>query len=569
MKKLYLFIVLTIVAIFDLQAGTLSATADRTRLSANETLTLTVQYDTNTDDEPDTRELEQQFSILGRSKSSSIQIINGDASTATTWSYELMPRKPGTLSIPRFTLNGDTSEAISIEVTTKPDSGSGQNQQSIYAETVLDKDHVFVQQQAVIIWRLVSRFNISEPQFLPPQIDGVLTQDLGSRIYQRSSADGTTERVIEQRYALFPQQSGNIVIPPQQFQIVVDTPRRTASGFFRPFRSQERLVTDEKSLVVTPADNTKNAAWLPATSLDISQEILGTNQDKKATAGTAFTRVIRIRAEGLSAEQLPPVDMQADGIKVYSENPQLSNNDNEQGVIGLREERAAIIATKPGKLLLPAISIPWYDIAASQWREAVLPETVVDVLPGSTPDTTGMDKTSAPTPQKPKNTTAASTNPDDNGAKPDAKQTPAETAAHLWQISTAVLLTLLILIVIYIYRLQHRTAPADPEKIVATTRQVPSTQSHSTTLHKAAEQGNLKKLHHEILAWAKEKPDNNLVLQHPSVSPLLQALEKHLYGNGAEPDIQALKNLPEQLEKLAAEHDKNTGRKPQLETLYR
>jgi hypothetical protein len=572
-KNLYAFILLAIVATFNVQAGTLSATADRTRLSTNETLTLTVQYDTNTDDEPDTRELEQLFTILGRTKSSSIQIINGDASTATTWSYELMPRKPGTLSIPRFTLNGDSSEAISIEVTAKPDSGTGQNQQNIYAETVLDKDHVFVQQQAVITWRLVSRFNISEPQFLPPQIDGVLTQDLGSRAYQRSSADGTTERVIEQRYALFPQQSGNIVIPPQQFQVIVDTPRRTASGFFRPARSQVRLSTDEKSLVATPADNPKNFAWLPATSLEISQEILGTNQAKQATAGTAFTRVIRIRAEGLSAEQLPPADMQADGIKVYSENPQLSNNDNAQGVIGLREDRAAIIATKPGKLLLPAINIPWYDIAANQWREAVLPETTIDVLPGSAPDTSGTGSTggtSPSAPQKPSNTTATNTNSgsDSNSTQQHIKQTPADTAdEHVWQISTAVLLTLLLVVVIYVYRLQRRTNQPTPED-KATARPLAG-KTQLAILQQAAEQGDLKKMHREIMVWANEQAANNAALQHPSVRPLLQAMEKHLYGNGAAPDSQALKNLPGQLEKLAADHDKNTGKKPQLETLYR
>jgi hypothetical protein len=187
-KNLCMFLMLMMLAVFNLQAGTLSATTDRAHLSARETLTLSIQYDETADDEPDTRELEQQFMILSRNKSSSIRIINGDASSTTTWHFELSPKKSGTLVIPSFTVNGDSSEAITIEVTTKPDTQASSSSQNIYTEALLDKDNVYVQQQVIATWRLVSRFNISEPQFLPPKIDGALVQDLGIRGFQRPGA---------------------------------------------------------------------------------------------------------------------------------------------------------------------------------------------------------------------------------------------------------------------------------------------------------------------------------------------------------------------------------------------
>jgi hypothetical protein len=554
-KSLCISILLAMLVTFDLQAGTLSATADRTQLSAGESLGLSVQYDSSTDEEPDTRALEQQFTIISRNKSSNIQIINGDISRATTWNYELSPRKSGTLLIPAFNINGDTSEAISIEVSAKNDNSANDSQQNIYTETTLDKDKVFVQQQVVVTWRLVSRYNISEPQFLPPQIDGVLVQDLGSRAYKRSDL----ERVIEQRYALFPQQSGNITIPPQQFQVIVDTPRRDNSGFFRPGRSQVRLSTEERTIEVSPADNPKNIAWLPASSLNISQEILGTNQNQQATAGIAFTRIIRMRSEGLSAEQLPPPDMQANGIKVYSEAPVLDNKDNQQGVIGLREDHAAIIAAQPGKLVLPAITIPWYDVDTIQWREAVLPATEIDVLPGATTEPTATNATN------PAKTSPSQDNP---VVTQSSSQQPAATEkSYLWQISTAVLFTLLLAVVIYIYRQQQRSKQLFPDNKTITGS--PIRPSHNKVLQQAAEQGDLKKMHQEILAWAREQAANASALQHESVSPLLQSLEKHLYGNGAPPDRQAMTGLSAQLEKLAADHEKNSSKKPQLETLYR
>ncbi len=574
MKNLCMFLMLMTLAVFNLQAGTLSATTDRANLSTRETLTLSIQYDETADDEPDTRELEQQFMILSRNKSSSIRIINGDASSTTTWYFELSPRKSGTLVIPSFTVNGDSSEAITIEVTTKPDTQASSSSQNIYTEALLDKDNVYVQQQVIATWRLVSRFNISEPQFLPPKIDGALVQDLGIRGFHRPGADGSIERVIEQRYAIFPQQSGNIIIPPQQFQAVVDTPQRTASGFFRPSRSQVRLGTDEKSISVMPADARASTEWLPATALEISQEITGTNQTQQATAGVAFTRVIRIRAEGLSAEQLPPADMHANGIKFYSENPVFSNKESPRGVIGLREDRAAIIATQAGKLTLPAIAIPWYDVDASQWRESVLPETVIDVLPGSTTAGTATNAGTAPTER---NAADAGNDSSDTIHLPVTATQEQNTGAtqtdsrmpNPWQISTALLLILVIAITSYWYRLYHRIQSPDQANSIASQPLAAVKPRHGAALLRTAEQGNLKDLHQELSAWAKEQSANRAALQDPSVAPLLLALEKHLYGDGSAPDAKAIKELPAQLEKIARGYSNGTEEKNQLDTLYR
>lgn len=577
MKTLYSFFLLAMLCTFNLQAGTLSATTDRQQLNPDETLTLSVQYDASTDDEPDTRELEQQFTILSRNTSSNIRIINGDISRATTWYYELAPRKSGTLLIPGFSVNGDTSKAIAVEVGTtsnKSTSQTPQPEQSIYTETTLDKENVFIQQQVIISWRLIYRRNISEPQFLAPQIDGVLVQDLGSHSYKRTGADGNAEGVVEQRYALFPQKSGNIIIPAQQFQVAVETTRRTAMGLLRTGSAPVAFNTDEKSIEVMPAANsTNNANWLPATSLEISQEILGTDQSGGATAGTAFTRVIRIRAEGLSAEQLPPPDMQANGIKVYSEKPELSNKDSQQGITGRREDRAAIIAKQAGKLVLPAITIPWYDVNNNQWQEAFLPEKIINVLPGTATNATDLNNSNTNT----FNTNSVDTIPPATSETSESLPLLNTIMSHLWQIITAALCALLFAIIFYIYQLKKRINHTDVNSATSGSKKpLPTITlsnrvgiSNMTELREAVVHSDLKKAHQALNNWAKEIKSNGDTLQHPTVHPLLQSLEKYLYGNGAAPDIAALKNLPAQLEKLAAAPDKNREKKSQLDTLYR
>lgn len=568
MKNFYNVIFVTVLMTLltgNAMAGTLTATTNRTSLNHNETLALNLQYDESTDEEPDTRALEQQFSIVSRNKASSIQLINGSASSSTTWYFELLPRKAGTALIPSFTIDGNFSEAITIQVQTGPNN-SAQAQQDIYTEASLDTHRVFIQQQAVISWRLISTLNISDPQFLPPQIDGALVQDLGNRIYQRAGSDGNIERVIEQRYAVFPQKSGTILIPSQQFHVVVNTTRRSHMGIIHTGRSQARINTKALQLEAMPADNRQNTDWLPTPALDISQELLGTEPNNRVNAGTAFTRIIRTQAQNLSAEQLPAVSMQANNIKVYSEKPVLKNTPTEQGVTGLREDRAAIIATEPGKLVLPTVTIPWFDVQAAQWREATLPETVLEVLPAATTAASGSSPVSSPTPSSQTNT--AGTTTADVSPMPDLHSSATlHSATTRWQIATAVLLTLFIATVIYIYRLKIRIKNGDAPSI--TKSRTTDNQQHSVALKTAAESGNFKILLTELLTWAKQNPEHQTALQHPSVQPVVYALEKHVYGNGPAPDLPSVQALPIRLDALVSQQRSTSRQHEQLDTLYR
>lgn len=544
-------------------AGKLSATVNRTEIANNESLALDISLQGDSSARLDTRELEQNFIILNRNESSSISIINGSASSSTTWHFELMPRKVGNLLIPSFNINGEFSEAIAIKVTPAP-KNPVQERQNIFTETELLDKKIYVQQQAIIAWRLVSRLNISDLQFQPPQIDGVLVQDLGNRSYQRASDDGVIEQVIEQRYALFPQQSGNIAIPPQQFMVSVNSTRRSSMGIMHPGRSQVRMRTEAQTLEVLPADNTQQAVWLPATAVDITQEIITDDGGQQPVAGTAFTRVIRISAEGLSAEQLPPVDMQAAGIRSYPEKPVFNNSSTEAGVIGLREDRAAVIANQPGTLELPGIDIPWYDVKASQWRRATLPATTLEILPAS--NMTPSDKvaaTSQPTTADTAQGTAPGNATNSNGTSTHASAS-GWAVTYGWQILAGLLSLLWLGTLAYLIHIKRQGIqhPAQAGKILH-----PDKTAHSTKqLRQAAQQADIKAFYSELLNWSAGQLSRRQALQHPSISPLVLALEKHLYGNGPAPQAEALRALPDQLESIMANaHDASPA---QLRPLY-
>ena len=377
-----LFFMCLLLKPYPLLAATLTSTVDKTTIPANETFTLHVTYDDDpADEEIEITPLQQQFKIAARNKTSSIRIINGHASRETVWYFELSPRKTGTLLIPSFSINNSFSEAIQITVTDAPKTvtNTGRN---IYPEVEIDKKDVHVQEQLIVTWRLVSSLPISDPVMEQPTIDNVLVQDLGSRQYQRSSPDGKIEVVLEQRYAFFPQQSGTLTIPAQQFQFLVNTQRRFQSGLLHNSQEKRRVLTESLNINVLPAPAmTNNQQWLPAIKIEMAQDIQGLKQAGKATAGEAFTRVITIRALGLMAEQIPLPHVDVPDFKVYNDKPELRNDSNERGVYGIHTEKLMMIPEHEGTFTLPSIDMTWFNTTTQQWETTSLPSQTLEVLP--------------------------------------------------------------------------------------------------------------------------------------------------------------------------------------------
>ena len=580
MKRAPLLFLLALFASLHIHAGTLTSSVDRTRILSNETLPLTVQYDDSADgEEPDITALQNQFTVHGPSRSSNVQIINGHLSRSTVWYYELLPRHTGTLLIPSFSIHGDFSEAITIHVGDIP-KGNSQTRANIYSETEIDHTSVHVQEQAVITWRIVSRFTLSEPALVLPQINNVLIQDLGNREYQRADSEGNLEHVIEMRYALFPQTSGTVTIPAEQIQVTVIAMQRSSMGIVHPSSTPVRINTETQQLHVLPAIDNGQKAWLPAQKLEITQDIRGLNDQGKATAGTAFTRIVKLRAEGVSAEQLPSLDLNVSGFKTYSEKPQLKDDANAQGIIGTREEHTAMIATRSGTFTLPALKLAWYNTQTATWEESTLPATTVDVLPDAT-DTTPAASTATPSAEIPEQTVK-----DENqspSADADIASVNSNHTVRLWQGAAALLLLLWIASMAWLWRYKRKDTAVQPN-IVQTTvvhkagNSVIHTKNsrwNNASLSEALRTKNMAEINRQMLAWAKQQwpdqPPHSLTeistrVQHPDAASALLAVEACLYGNGAPPD-----NL-DALQTLLAEKDKPVNAKktsPALTELYK
>ena len=120
-----------------------------------------------------------------------------------------------------------------------------------------------------------------------------------------------------------------------------------------------------------PADY-PGAAWLPARDLQLGET--WSREVDELSAGEPITRNITISALGQLETQIPAVEPPTvDGVSIYPDRPELTRRIEPGGIRGVRNEQYAMIAVNSGLMRLPELKLPWWDVAAGEWRVASLP----------------------------------------------------------------------------------------------------------------------------------------------------------------------------------------------------
>ncbi len=351
--------------------GALVSQVDRQEISSGETLTLRVSLDQQVMfGEPDFSALETDFEIVSRNRQSRYSSNNGQTESYTHWVLTLIPRREGNLLIPSFSFKGEVSDALEIIV--KKPSTSLSSDAQIFTETKLEKRSVYVQEQALLTLRLYTAVPLSDFSMSPLEVSNAQVIKLADNQYQKRIGK-MDYIVVETRYAIFPEISGELILPGIRYSGVARMDYR---------RKRVALSSEEQVLTVKarPATAT-GGTWLPAQTFNVRDN--WQVQPPQLTVGEPVTRTIVIEAKGLTAVQLPPLDVGADNsIKLYADQAQLEDSTEADGVRGRRVESMAIVPTEAGILTLPEITLQWWDTTSDTPRSAVLPARTLTVLPG-------------------------------------------------------------------------------------------------------------------------------------------------------------------------------------------
>lgn len=364
----------------------LEVAVDRQQVALGDSLRLVIAATGDEDlDGLELRNLLADFEILQRSTSSSTSIINGQTTRTRQLSLDLTPRREGTLEIPAFRAGAETTRPLVIEVGPPPTLADAD--QEVLFEAEVDRQEVYVQGQVLLTLRIQQAINLDSRSVSELVLDQAFVKPLEQNSFQRT-INGRPWLVHEVRYAIFPEQSGTLEIPAQLFTARESSGRRSVFDLGGGGRQLQRR-TEPLTITVKPRPDAfpAGSTWLPARKLTLEED--WSTPPDQLQAGESATRTIRLRGEGLQGAQLPPVEFAApDALRYYPDQPLVDDREDGNGVVGLRRDSAALVASRAGSWTLPEVRIPWWDTETDSLRYAIVParEIVIAAAPGTVAD---------------------------------------------------------------------------------------------------------------------------------------------------------------------------------------
>jgi len=144
-----------------------------------------------------------------------------------------------------------------------------------------------------------------------------------------------------------------------------------------------RVHGDNIALDVRPRPALATASyWIPAKNLTVTSD--RNPESLEIPTGEPITLDLRLRAEGLTAAQLPDIASLLrlpPGLNAYPDQPKLENTGQNGTVVGERDQSVALIADHAGDFDVPALQIQWWDTNTDQLRTAELPAFTIKALP--------------------------------------------------------------------------------------------------------------------------------------------------------------------------------------------
>jgi hypothetical protein len=369
-------------------AQQLQLSVDRTELARGETLTLTIRvFDQRQGMQLDLTPLTEQFDVLGTRTSSQIRSVNGAVESWTDYIVTLFPLEEGQLSIPALTINNQTTDPIEIVVSNQGPR-SNQSNEELYLEIETNKDSVYVQEQLLFTVRLYYTINgIRNPQFTELEMPNSVIQLIGSPNQYEKLIDGVRYGVYEKRYVIFPQRSGPLEIPDMLFRGEVTD--GSSNFVFRNLNTRRVTAFIEGTTIEVkqrPASVQADSMWLPVTNLRLEEAWDPPLAEMQI--GDTVTRTVTMVADGLDGAVLPPFTASTiAGANVYPDPPTIERTFVDGSIVGTRSESMSIVPTASGELVIPQISVPWWNVETDEAEVSIVPATSIQVaaLAGAAP----------------------------------------------------------------------------------------------------------------------------------------------------------------------------------------
>jgi hypothetical protein len=362
------------------QSATVETELDRSEITRGETVTLRIRvYGQQGGVAVDLEPLRDRFEIVSTRSTSQLRSVNNRVESWTDYNLVLFPRELGEQQIPSISVAGTQTQPYTITVTESVSSGLAAGQ-DVYMETIINADSVYVQEQLLFTIRLYYTIaGIRNPNFTEVEPENALVQLLGAPHQYEQLIDGQRYGVYEKNYVIFPQRSGELTIPNIVFRgeltdgssnFVFRNPNMRPVTAFAPGYQ----ITVKERPAAFPQDHT----WLPASDVQINET--WSTDITQLRPGDSVERTLTITADGLDGAALPPLRRQEiQRMNVYPESPKIERLVYDGRVIGTRIEKYTLVATSDGSVVIPEITLPWWDVNSDTLRYATVPASFIRI----------------------------------------------------------------------------------------------------------------------------------------------------------------------------------------------
>jgi hypothetical protein len=406
--------------------GQLSITADvnKTQVSLDDQVVLSVTISGAQASLPDPQLPPlPNFSVYSSGSSQNISFVNGRVSSSVAHTFVLVPRAVGKGMIPSIMVSaqGATAHTDPIEVQVLPPSNAasavpaqgGQAQAvpglgrpaarrrpqggaagaggDVFVTAELDKSRAFVNEQVTLSVKFHTAASLmGNPEYVPPKLEGVLSEDLPPLRHYNVVFKGRTYDVTEIKTALFPLRAGrlkigNAVVRCQFQQDSNADPFST--DFFDKFFSQG--VAESQPRTITSQPMVLEVVPLPASgrpadfSGAVGRFFIAASVDKNSSkVGDAVNLTVTVQGTGNLKAIGEPALPTMSAWRVFD--PVTSVNLEKKGdlVQGSKVIRTVLVPRVSGDLTIPPVRFSYFDPSCRQYVEAKSPPLSVSVAPG-------------------------------------------------------------------------------------------------------------------------------------------------------------------------------------------
>jgi hypothetical protein len=370
-------------AISQSAAGAVRLDLDRDRITEGETVTLTFLTDDPKQNlDTDFSVLEPDFDILDRRSETQLSIVNGRQTAVVRLLLTVEPRRSGELTIPAFAFGNSSTQPAVLKVDPAPELEPGALPPVfIEVEITPEQGPYYVHAQLGLVVRVFYQQNLTEAAISQPEPAPASVRLLQETPYQ-AERGGERYRVLERRYAIFPERSGEMTLPAMQLSGRLVERRDTS--IWQPSVRGRRITVESEALQLAiepkPVAFT-GSDWQPARNFSLSQQISASDALR---VGEPVTRTIIIDAIGLEENMIAePAWPELPGARIYPDQPQGISRDDGHWVLGHKEFRYAVVPEQEGELVLPELTVHWWDTDTDRERTAVLPAKTLQVRPSA------------------------------------------------------------------------------------------------------------------------------------------------------------------------------------------